>query len=125
MSELRECPFCGGEAEVVRCGTPRQSSQISCTNCNCHLESSGRGLRSGDAWNTRAKPRLPRVSPEGMVDGQWYIYNYHKSTVPMIGRYVDGKMFNAHDEYADCWVNEEYVEVWGPVEIVKEGEWDG
>lgn len=73
MNELKTCPFCGGDAEVVRCGTPRQSSQIGCTQCNCRLESSGQGLRSGDAWNTRDIPELPPVSPEDMVDGRFYV----------------------------------------------------
>ncbi len=66
--------------------------------------------------NTRATPKLPRVNPEDLVEGKWYVYDYHSSPMPMIGKYMNGKMFNSHDESANCWVNE-YVSVWGPIEL--------
>jgi Lar family restriction alleviation protein len=50
---LLPCPFCGGKGEMVRTGTSRRSCQVSCTNCNCHHESSDKYEHSGSSWNTR------------------------------------------------------------------------
>ena len=54
MSEtkLKPCPFCGGEAYVVREGSPRQSHDIACEDCGCRL-SSGETFNKGNKWNTR------------------------------------------------------------------------
>jgi Lar family restriction alleviation protein len=49
---LKPCPFCGGEAEVEREGTSRQSCIIACADCGCRLESNERG--AGEEWNRRA-----------------------------------------------------------------------
>lgn len=49
--ELLPCPFCGGEAEVERYGTRRQSCIVSCLWCGCRLESNEEG--AGWAWNNR------------------------------------------------------------------------
>ena len=55
MSEpLEPCPFCGGEAEFERLGTPRVSCQVSCTMCGAHHESSDEGRNSGSSWNRRS-----------------------------------------------------------------------
>lgn len=51
--ELKPCPFCGGEAEIVRYGTPRYSTQYECTECGCSLET-GETFNHGKAWNTRS-----------------------------------------------------------------------
>lgn len=48
---LKPCPFCGGEAEVVQIGTPRQSCIVGCLWCSCTLESNEHG--SGQRWNER------------------------------------------------------------------------
>jgi ribosomal protein L37AE/L43A len=54
--ELKECPFCGGEAEFDRIGTSRQSEIVKCTDCHCTLESSDQDHYSGSSWNTRPQP---------------------------------------------------------------------
>ena len=54
MEDLKPCPFCGGEAEIVQPGTRRHSCIVDCLNCGCRLESSDEGELSGMAWNTRA-----------------------------------------------------------------------
>ncbi len=48
---LKPCPFCGGEAVVVREGTGRQSCIIECTECSCTLGSNEIGF--GYNWNRR------------------------------------------------------------------------
>ena len=48
MEKFKPCPFCGGEARLIREGTFRQSAIVECTNCGCVLESN-----SADAWNER------------------------------------------------------------------------
>jgi Lar family restriction alleviation protein len=49
---LLPCPFCGGEAEFVRHGTPRQSSIIACTDCGARVET-GETWNEGQLWNQR------------------------------------------------------------------------
>lgn len=51
---LDPCPFCGGEAEFERVGTPRQSCIVACRNCGARHESSDENERSGSSWNSRA-----------------------------------------------------------------------
>lgn len=36
---LKPCPFCGGEAEIERRGTHRQSMIIVCQECGARVES--------------------------------------------------------------------------------------
>lgn len=48
-------PFCKGDAEIERMGTPRQSTIYSCTECGCRLET-GEEWGHGRIWNERAAP---------------------------------------------------------------------
>ena len=57
MSELKPCPFCGGDAEITRYGTSRYSTQYECTDCGCQLET-GETFNHGEAWNTRDTDQL-------------------------------------------------------------------
>ncbi|HUX47009.1 MAG TPA: Lar family restriction alleviation protein [Desulfosporosinus sp.] len=76
---LLRCPFCGGEPEVVRKGTSRQSHIISCTECGCTLETNETGDFCGGQWNNRIgnngadklKIKLYRLYPreDTIVDG--------------------------------------------------------
>ena len=61
MSELKECPFCGGEAELLRKGDHRQSNQVSCMYCGAELEDGAEFNHEG-AWNTR--PREEELEKE-------------------------------------------------------------
>lgn len=54
--KLKPCPFCSGEAEVIRYGNGRQSTQYSCTECGCNLETSEEFNHGGD-WNERPQER--------------------------------------------------------------------
>jgi len=49
--ELKPCPFCGGEADVVQFGSSRRSAIVECTDCGCTLESNEIGF--GHFWNER------------------------------------------------------------------------
>lgn len=59
---LKPCPFCGGEAEFERKGTPRFSTIVRCTSCSCSLES-GEEWDHGGGWNCRATPSPEDASP--------------------------------------------------------------
>lgn len=52
-SELKECPFCGGEAEFERTGTNRRSCIVVCTECGARHEGPDEYEQSGESWNTR------------------------------------------------------------------------
>jgi Lar family restriction alleviation protein len=57
MSELRECPFCGGKPEIERVGNARQSMIVACTNCGARVESgdvAGLTAPANYRWNARA-----------------------------------------------------------------------
>jgi uncharacterized Zn finger protein len=53
MSELKPCPFCGGEAEIQQMGTGRRSMIYSCTECGCELETGETFISDDCNWNTR------------------------------------------------------------------------
>jgi len=52
-TRLKNCPFCGGEPEVTRTGSGRQSSVIECTNCGCTVEANESDWNTGMQWNRR------------------------------------------------------------------------
>lgn len=53
MINLKQCPFCGGEAEFERVGTVRMSTIVTCTECGSTLESGEIGESAGTRWNDR------------------------------------------------------------------------
>jgi hypothetical protein len=52
-TELKPCPFCGGDAVYDRRGSHRQSTIVECTECTARLESNDY-LFPERGWNTRA-----------------------------------------------------------------------
>lgn len=62
MSELKPCPFCGGEAELHE--YDNQFSEvvyiISCSKCNCKMELNHES-RLVYIWNTRTQSQCERV----------------------------------------------------------------
>ena len=54
-TELKPCPFCGGEAHIERLGDKRVSCIVMCEDCGGALESS-ETFNQGAQWNTRPTP---------------------------------------------------------------------
>ena len=53
--QLKDCPFCGGNAEIERMGNNKQSMIVACTNCGARTEC-GATTIDNCHWNYRAKP---------------------------------------------------------------------
>lgn len=90
MSELKPCPFCGGEAVVERFFTSRRSAIVACTQCGCTVEGP-----EVDVWNRRATPTESREQePVGirleMQDGEGWKDVGQATT-------MDGLHFLIHD----------------------------
>ena len=60
--KLLPCPFCGGKASIERFGNTRVSTQYSCDDCGCFLET-GEEFNHGRAWNRRASPPAREEAP--------------------------------------------------------------
>lgn len=70
-------------------------------------------------------PKLPRVSPEDLVEGEWYVFNYHQKFIPMLGKaeILQGK-FRIVDSFNSSrwsWANSQ-IEIWGPISFELEGD---
>ena len=81
MSELKYCPFCGGEAYTDKIGKPLFT--IRCTNINCYCEISKNSLEDAiNAWNTRTPmanivEKLEEAKSKVVIDGkEMYQENY-------------------------------------------------
>ena len=58
MDELRKCPFCGGDAEVISAGRGKYQAQARCTQCHCELGAWYISKQAAaHAWNTRAEKK--------------------------------------------------------------------
>lgn len=55
MSELKPCPFCGGDAQIDRMGTNKVSMQISCGYCGAYMESGENWIDENSNWNQRVE----------------------------------------------------------------------
>ena len=57
MSELRECPFCGGKAELVNYGLTGKLEVVQCSDCGARTRAFDPEIKRGesviDAWNRR------------------------------------------------------------------------
>ena len=64
MDKLRECPFCGGEAEIVHVKmlyVPKfHEFRVACTKCFAHIEKTEKTKEKAvEKWNTRHEPPTP------------------------------------------------------------------
>ena len=57
MTELKKCPFCGGEAELV---TKWTMCCVSCANCFAWTECFDNEAEAIEAWNSRRVYELYR-----------------------------------------------------------------
>ena len=70
MNELKPCPFCGGEAKVIKDGTLTDQSVIYsalCTCCRTQCYWFETKEETIEAWNTRAE-RTCNMVPNGEHD---------------------------------------------------------
>lgn len=68
VEELKPCPFCGGQADLLQAGNRHQSCIIECTNCGTRHESSDEEPHSGRSWNARvAVDAQPEAAPVGRL----------------------------------------------------------
>ena len=62
MSELRECPFCGGSAllkDKYLCGVAnRKNYWIVCGKCQARIQDRNSMVRAITAWNNRSQLEL-------------------------------------------------------------------
>lgn len=135
---LLPCPFCGGEAEIAE----SESSWCRCSGCGLetpfvdeHDEEEENSRDAATYWNTRANPLLPRVSPEDLVEGKWYVvkhkpgYNNGGITIAecdmetMSLRYQDGVEAVECEPFPVFWivggehhfVAQFFESIWGPL----------
>lgn len=52
MSELKPCPFCGGEDNLHTCNTYNHH-HVQCSNCGARGSRCGTTAEAVEAWNTR------------------------------------------------------------------------
>ena len=77
MSELKPCPFCGGEAEIERMGSSRQSMIVCCSMCGAKVECGSTVVEQAN-WNTRTEhteqsiPQIKRKAIEHPVKDMQY-----------------------------------------------------
>lgn len=66
MSDLKPCPFCGGNAHVERMGSSRSSMQIQCGDCGASMETGETWIDDNSSWNQRATGQLRQENTELM-----------------------------------------------------------
>lgn len=105
MTELKRCPFCGGEAELLQ-GVTEIHNYVMCMHCFCKTQYYNTKKRAIQTWNTR-KPmdRIVERLEEEM--GNSYCAK---------AEFADG--MNYTSEYVCCGEIDAYEKA---IQIVKEG----
>lgn len=68
LPALRECPFCGGAADIEQYGDRSRCTIYACSVCGCRLET-GEEWGHGGQWNTRAAPAWQDIaSAQGLSE---------------------------------------------------------
>lgn len=55
MAELKKCPFCGGEAHIVKLGENYLSFYVECKKCCAESSAFSAKGHAIEAWNRRAE----------------------------------------------------------------------
>lgn len=97
MSELLNCPFCGGEAK--RNDDKQNWGDVFCSNCGCHMAEGGME-KAIKAWNTRSgwvsvDERLPE--PDVVVLAAYK--NLHGKWRRIRAVYIPAKTRELHYDY--------------------------
>ena len=66
MTELKPCPFCGGEADIVVYGATGEHT-IECLTCGAEGATEYDKAEAIEAWNTRAERTCSRVVIDGWL----------------------------------------------------------
>ncbi len=97
---LKPCPFCGGEAEIERYGTQRQSCIIVCDDCGCRLEVN-ETFSCGDSWNNRPelKAQLQKARAEGIREAAKFVREHaQEAGLPTEAAFGIGAMLGYADQ---------------------------
>lgn len=79
MTELKPCPFCGGEAELVIDGTDDcPCIWVQCKNGCCSIRFCETEAEAIEAWNKRVPPTNKEIEE--------YIEKTHKENMEMIAK---------------------------------------
>lgn len=84
MSDLRECPFCGGEARLVgiqKTGeAPFNHWIIQCTKCLCGTDWEDGKENATKAWNARRSPWVKCSDRLPSEKGNYFIWAHPEDT---------------------------------------------
>jgi hypothetical protein len=112
--ELKNCPFCNGEAVIEQQGTNRISTIYSCCDCGCRLET-GETWQTPQRWNTRTSDtRISTLTAQleearEALQGLYDAHDMHSQTMETIREYVK-IIGSGYDESAA--VNRARVSAW-------------
>ena len=77
MTELRKCPFCGGEAEMfVSDVTDR--AVVYCKGCDAQIQMKPNEEEAIEAWNNRVSPTSEEIEE--------YIEKTHKENMELVAK---------------------------------------
>lgn len=89
MTELKPCPFCGGEAHVFHDSLRPQETypcRVYCDNCWAEVDSYSTEAEAIAAWNTRAERTCENLRQHG--------YNYLECSLCGEKSYQGDKVFD-------------------------------
>ena len=67
MDELKPCPFCGGEAEMLGMKVPPPLPWLRCKSCGAETSVYATEAEAIAAWNTRAERTCKPVEKDGVM----------------------------------------------------------
>lgn len=118
MTELKRCPFCGGEARISELTYPMKHYTVICSNENCYAEM-GDFISNEDAirmWNTRPNPwHTDTPTEEG-----WYLLHV-RGTIPFRVAYMRNWQWLSTD---DSRIRTDVVIEWQKIEENEDGRTD-